>query len=393
MCIDDAWEEDDMEVNTMPKNLRELLQDLDAQGIPKELRYDHVRRFLDFRAREQGIPLTGTFELTPLCNLDCKMCYVHLNKGQMQGAKLLSTDEWKQIMKEAVDAGMMYAKLTGGECLTYPGFKELYLYLQSMGVEITVLTNGRLMDDSMVSFFKENPPAVIQITLYGADEEVYERVTGHAAFVEVVSNIRNAQDAGLPLRIALTPNHYLGKDGEALVRFVHNLNLTYAINSGLFEAREETGRVLDEYDLNLDDIMRMYHVRRELKGTLELPECNEETLPEIGTEITEEVQYGVQCGAGRSGFSIDWKGKIYPCNVLRLGGINVLETEFTQAWRTIHSLVMEYPLPVECQGCAYKKVCKSCVAEHANGANPGHANPIICQYGKRMVVEGLLKLE
>ena len=223
-----------MEVNNIPKNLRELLIDLDAKGIPQEQRYERVRRFLDFRAREAAIPLTGTFELTPLCNLDCKMCYVHLNKAQMQGAELLSTEEWKQIMKEAVDAGMMYAKLTGGECLTYPGFKELYLYLQSMGIEITILTNGRLMDDSMVAFFKEHPPAVIQITLYGADEEVYERVTGHAAFEEVVSNIRKIQDAGLPLRIALTPNRYLGKDGEALVRFVHNMNIYYAVNAGLF---------------------------------------------------------------------------------------------------------------------------------------------------------------
>ena len=78
-----------METNIFPKNLKELLIDLDAKGIPQEQRYEHVRRFLDFRAREEAIPLTGTFELTPLCNLDCKMCYVHLNKAQMKGAELL----------------------------------------------------------------------------------------------------------------------------------------------------------------------------------------------------------------------------------------------------------------------------------------------------------------
>ena len=49
-----------METNTGPKNLRELLIELDTQGIPAELKYDHVRRFLNFRAREQAIPLTGT---------------------------------------------------------------------------------------------------------------------------------------------------------------------------------------------------------------------------------------------------------------------------------------------------------------------------------------------
>ena len=26
----------------------------------------------------KGIPISGTFELTPRCNISCKMCYVHL---------------------------------------------------------------------------------------------------------------------------------------------------------------------------------------------------------------------------------------------------------------------------------------------------------------------------
>lgn len=30
------------------------------------------------KAFEDGIPISGTFELTPRCNFDCKMCYVHL---------------------------------------------------------------------------------------------------------------------------------------------------------------------------------------------------------------------------------------------------------------------------------------------------------------------------
>ena len=29
-------------------------------------------------ARGHDTPISGDFELTPLCNLDCKMCYVHL---------------------------------------------------------------------------------------------------------------------------------------------------------------------------------------------------------------------------------------------------------------------------------------------------------------------------
>ena len=111
------------EQNQLPPNLRTLLRQLDEQGITDHRRYAAVRKYLGFKAREKNTPISGSFELTPLCNLDCKMCYVHLNKAQMQGAKLLTVEQWQDIMQQAIDHGMMYARLTGGECLTYPGFK------------------------------------------------------------------------------------------------------------------------------------------------------------------------------------------------------------------------------------------------------------------------------
>ena len=33
----------------------------------------HIGIYLEFKAREKAIPLTGSLELTPFCNLDCKM--------------------------------------------------------------------------------------------------------------------------------------------------------------------------------------------------------------------------------------------------------------------------------------------------------------------------------
>lgn len=107
-----------MNTDARPEKLSQLIAQLNAEGVNDYRRYEAVRKFLNFKAREKGIPISGTFELTPLCNLDCKMCYVHLNKAQMQGAQHLSVEQWKQLMQQAIDAGMMYARLTGGECLT-----------------------------------------------------------------------------------------------------------------------------------------------------------------------------------------------------------------------------------------------------------------------------------
>ena len=372
-----------------PPTLRALLKQLDKQGITDYRRYEAVRKFLNFKAREKNIPISGSFELTPLCNLDCKMCYVHLNKAQMNGAQLLTVPQWKDIMQQAIDTGMMYARLTGGECLTYPGFKELYNFLHSKGIEVSILSNGLLMDADMVDFLRVNPPSAVQITLYGASEEAYERVTGKRAFRQVLENIRRLNAAEIPLSIAVTPNEFM-QDGEDVIRLLHEEGLTFAINAGLMQPREETGRKLA--DAGLDSYIAMMKLRQALKGQLTEPDCDPESLPDPGSERT-SAEKGVRCGAGRSNFAIDWQGRMRPCNTFPCEPVDVLSLGFTEAWKRTNHTALNYPLPTECEGCAYKGVCKHCVAEHAAGAPAGHGSPAICAWGQRMIAEGLLKLQ
>lgn len=372
-----------------PQTLRELLRQLDEQGVTDYRRYEAVRTFLSFKARDKAIPISGSFELTPLCNLDCKMCYVHLQKEQMAGAQLLTVEQWKDIMQQAIDGGMMYARLTGGECLTYPGFRELYTFLQSRGVETAILSNGLLMDEDMVRFLVAHPPSAVQVTLYGASEEGYERVTGRRAFQRVLENIRRLNEAQLPLSIAVTPNEFM-TDGESVIRLLHEEGFSFSINAGLMQPREETGRHLA--DAALDAYAAMMKLRMALKGRQTEPDCDPESLPDPGSEnVTAEK--GVRCGAGRSNFAVDWQGRMRPCNTFPCEPADVLTLGFPEAWRRTHHTALNYPLPAECEGCAYKGLCKHCVAEHAAGAPAGHASPAICAWGQRMVAEGLLKLQ
>lgn len=370
-----------------PKTLRELLDRLDNEGVTDFRRYNEVRKFMGFKAREKLIPLSGSFELTPLCNLDCKMCYVHLDRGQMRGAELLSSKAWKSIMAQAVDAGMMYASLTGGECLTYPGFKELYLHLASMGVEIHVLSNGVALDEGVASFFKGCPPASVQVTLYGASEDGYERVTGRRMFSRVMENIRRLRDFAIPLTIAVTPNIFM-TDGLQVVKLLHEERLPFVINSGLMKPREETGRQIA--DAELDAYVNMLRLQLKLSGKMTEPECDVDELPGPAS-TTAPVEHGVRCGAGRSSFAVDWRGRMRPCSTFPCTPVDVQVLGFTESWRRTTWTALGYPLPAECGGCFYRSVCKHCVSEHAAGAEPGHASSAICRWGKRMVFEGLAK--
>ena len=376
------------EQNQLPPNLRTLLRQLDEQGVTDHRRYAAVRKYLGFKAREKNTPISGSFELTPLCNLDCKMCYVHLNKAQMQGAKLLTVEQWQDIMQQAIDHGMMYARLTGGECLTYPGFKELYMFLRNRGVEVSILSNGLLMDADMVDFLRANPPSAVQVTLYGASEDAYERVTGQRAFGRVLANLRRLTEADIPLNVAVTPNEFM-LDGEDVIRLLHAEGFHYAINAGLMQPREDTGRALA--DAGLDAYVAMMKLDRLLGGKNIGPECDPDSLPDPGSESS-TTTVGVRCGAGRSGFAVDWQGHMRPCNTFPCEPADVLALGFPEAWQRTNHTARTYPLPTECEGCAYKATCKHCVAEHAAGAPAGHASPAVCAWGRRMIAEGLLTL-
>lgn len=362
------------------------LEKLIADSAEK-LSYAQLHRFLQSQAQKEGVPLHGLFELTPLCNLDCKMCYVHLSKQQMGDRPLLDVSQWKHLISEAVEMGMMDATLTGGECLTYPGFDEVYLHLQGLGIQLSVLTNGILLTEERVRFFKEHPVRHIQVTLYGSSEEEYEAVTGHRSFSLVMENIQRAKEAGLPLTIAITPNRFLLDGGEALVRFADTLGLPYTLNTSLFSPRAETGRQQDDIDLSIDSYVQLYTLQNKLKNQplYIAPECD---LPAPAKE-TNEAKHGLLCSAGSSSFSIGWDGALTPCSTLYMICAHPLQIGFASAWKEIHHAVMGYPIPTECEHCEYNYLCPSCVMVHAVDAPQGHASPRMCARARALIQAGL----
>ncbi len=111
-----------------------------------------ITTYLHNKASALGVPINGTFELSPLCNFSCRMCYVHLTPGQLAatGKRPLTDEEWLSIARDAVDSGMLYLLLTGGEPFLCPGFRGLYERLTGFGLVISVNSNGYLIDANTV---------------------------------------------------------------------------------------------------------------------------------------------------------------------------------------------------------------------------------------------------
>ncbi|MBR3738860.1 MAG: radical SAM protein [Clostridia bacterium] len=375
----------------LPGNALEWLEDYRKKGGAPFKEHKELMRFWDFKAREKGIPISGQFELTPLCNFDCKMCYVHLTKDQLNARPLLTTEEWKSIMHQAWEAGMIGAILTGGECLTYPGFRDIYLYLHSLGVMVTILTNGYLLDEEWIRFFQAHPPIGIYITLYGPNEEAYERVTGHRGFEKVVSHLKMLKETDLPAHVMITPNRYLGEDVFETMRFTQSLGYGLYVNPGLLSAREETGRAGQEHDVDLPFYVRIHRLVQELKGEAYSEEViPEDQLPPAGGPHHACTETGLKCGAGRSDFFINWKGMMSPCDELYIVQRDVLKEGFQEAWRFINREVNAWPMVPECQECAYESVCRVCASKVLRCGKPGKQPLALCERMKYLVQHGVV---
>ena len=119
-----------------------------SQGTNRAARTEPMwSTFIHAKGARLGLPIAGNFELTSRCNFQCKMCYVHDQKNVD-----LSAEEWISIGKSAVDQGMVFLLLTGGEPFLRPDFCEIYEALYKMGLLISINTNGSLIDDSMFAF-------------------------------------------------------------------------------------------------------------------------------------------------------------------------------------------------------------------------------------------------
>ena len=71
---------------------------------------EHLHR----RADAQGIPLSGTFELTPMCSMSCKMCYVRMTAEEVRqsGKRLRTVEEWLELARVMKEQGMLSLQTT-----------------------------------------------------------------------------------------------------------------------------------------------------------------------------------------------------------------------------------------------------------------------------------------
>lgn len=318
-------------------------------------------------AAEHDIPVSGSFELTPLCNFNCRMCYIHRSDAAA-AERMLSGEQWIQIMDEAAEHGMMTALLTGGEALTHPDFWMIYEHLIDRGIVTTLKTNGFLLNAGTIERLKDYPPKTVDVSLYGFDNDSYEAVTGRRVFETVRDNILALREAGIAFRLMITPSRYMLPWVENVMLLARELGGKTVVNTMLIEPGDGVETRADDYGITVDDELRIAKRAKELFPPDQVALGEEEELSGGPEERTQEAvrHTGLKCNGGRTCFAVSWDGVMTPCLEYprELVGGYPLRDGFAAAWQTVNEHVKSFAEPAECGSCPIRESCHYCPTMH-----------------------------
>lgn len=326
-----------------------------------------VSTYLHAIAKKNNLPVSGTFELTGRCNFNCRMCYVHTADSNKLKSRELPAEWWIKTAEEAVSQGMMFLLLTGGEPLLREDFPLIYSELNKMGLVISINTNGYLLNGRIAELFKKMPPSRINISLYGASDEAYEKFTGTKGFSTVVENIELMRSMGIEVRLNGSITQDNCEDMENIFNLSRKLGLHMKTTSYMYPQVRING-TLGENSIRLspekaalcrvgwsklkyssEDFVSRAHGM--LSKIAEHESSSEKNLP--ATKIP--------CRAGGTCFWIDKDGEMSPCGMLGKS-FDVKTLGFSEAWKKVREFTDSIVLPQKCSNCKLRHLCNVCAA-------------------------------
>lgn len=325
---------------------------------------------LNIWAKENCVPFSTSFELTPFCNFRCVMCYVRLDKEQAeQQGRLLSASEWLEIAKDLRDMGTLQIDLTGGEVFVYPEFWELYSELNRMGFLIAVLSNGSLIDESVMEKFRlYGMPHSVKLTLYGASDDTYVRVCGSSdGFSKISKAIDLLQSAGVPVTMSATVVRENADDLQAMYRFAAEKGIR--LHHSVAVLKPSRGAV------NTAESSRLGFLDYSYEYTLEDLENSRYRIPEYPFSM---------CAGYRKSLFITWNGHLQLCSFMSRPYVEYsgdIKADFSK----LYGLLEQIKNPPECVACEWKEFCQRCPAVLCcESGHPEKIDKNFCETAKQL---------
>jgi sulfatase maturation enzyme AslB (radical SAM superfamily) len=161
-----------------------------------------------------------TFILTEECNFNCSYCFQKRGKTKLDISSIKNAlDFFLPHLKEG-----SYLDFTGGEpLLAFDKINQAVKYVQDIKktekkkVFFSITTNGSLIDDDMLDFFKHHKFSIF-LSLDGLAQDIARKKGSYEQIIPVIERILKTQDIKLEINSVFTPKTigYLSRSIQSL---------------------------------------------------------------------------------------------------------------------------------------------------------------------------------
>src|SRR5512142_1866058 len=108
------------------------------------------------------------------CNLKCEMC----NHWRERREPPISSDRFKEVLNELAELGTKKIHISGGEPMLRPQVPELVEQASTLGMKVTLTTNGTLIDKVKAKRLVEGGLRGVNISIDSPVRKVHEKIRG-----------------------------------------------------------------------------------------------------------------------------------------------------------------------------------------------------------------------
>lgn len=198
-------------------------------------------------------PVIAYLLLTNRCNLNCRYCFVDVNKIQKDDFTL---EEWKKTLRDLKRNGGESVTLMGGEALMAEGVDELIHYGKKLGLNVEMTTNGYLIDKHVDAMKKLD---AVMISIDGSNPAVNDANRGKGSHRKAIEAIKKIKSWGVPVRLncVVTKSNY--EDLDDILDMADELD-TWITLSLTADFPEEAKELEKELMLSKEEVVD-YHKR------------------------------------------------------------------------------------------------------------------------------------
>lgn len=184
-----------------------------------------------------SFPLSCEWNITNNCNMNCVFC--SMGCKPKNDFNILTLEHIEQVAEKIREVGCLYVSLSGGEPLSHPLIYDIIRILRSKNLEVTLTTNGTLINEESLRKFTEYDVRWIQISLHSDNKLDNDRLMGGNAFTKIWNAINLIRNSNIGISVCSVD---LGENQEAissLRKQFKDLNIPYYIKTLLPIGRAE----------------------------------------------------------------------------------------------------------------------------------------------------------